>query len=127
MKVKCPVINKITLQQRLAQLVGRSIEINAAGLALEPGKLQSVCGAKFIRVQGELFVPASSTYLRVFGVSRTNRFRRVGLRITFQTSVSFADVQLVQIGRDFLELQDSSKKERTFVPLKGVVGIFSLK
>ncbi|CAM3103468.1 hypothetical protein PASE110613_16730 [Paenibacillus sediminis] len=123
----CPKIQNMTLHQRLTQLVGKSIEINAAGLALEPGILQEVCPKTFIRVQGELFVPRSLNFMKVFRIRKSTKFTRIGVRTTFKSGNLFFDIPLVQIGKDFIELQGKgSFPERFLMPINKVAGFFEI-
>ncbi|MFU1796801.1 hypothetical protein ACM1RC_23265 [Paenibacillus azoreducens] len=118
----------ISLQQRLAQLTGRLAEINGEGLGLEPGKIQRVFKRNFIQVQNELFVPLSLQSIRVFGIKAPASTVRVGLRTTFRTGNAFADIRLVQIGTDFVEVQAKGKfPSRILFPLNKIEGIFPVR
>ncbi|MGN7168213.1 hypothetical protein ACTHSJ_20320 [Paenibacillus cellulositrophicus] len=115
----------ITLQERLAKFTGHLVEINGAGLGLEPGRLQHVYKSSFIRVQGELFVPLSLQTIRVFDVKQPAVFRRVGIRTVFQSGKAFSNMKLVLIGSDFIEVQAKGKSpSRILFPLNQVEGIF---
>jgi len=123
---KYPKKLPIKLQERLHRYAGRSVGIHAEGLSLEPGKLTKVFKT-FIIVQGERFVPRSTNYIQVFDVPRSAAFYRVGVRTTFDASGIFDDVQLVLIGKDFIELQTGDESnDRYLLPLNKVVGLFGL-
>ncbi|MGM1048219.1 hypothetical protein SAMN05661091_4701 [Paenibacillus uliginis N3/975] len=115
----------ITLQQRLATLKGHLVEINAPNTGLEPGRLEFVYKANFIRVQGELFVPASLNSIRVFDIKPPRRSALVGVRTTFPSGSAFNRIRLVRIGSDFIELQGKGKNpSRILFPLNKVEGIY---
>ncbi|KKO54239.1 hypothetical protein [Paenibacillus sp. DMB20] len=118
----------ITLQQRLAALKGRLVEINAPHTGLEPGRLEIVYKHNFIRVQGELFVPASLNSIRVFDTKPVEKGIRVGVRTTFASGSSFDRMRLVRIGSDFIEVQGKGKHpSRILFPLNKVEGIYRVK
>ncbi len=126
--MKCPIVRKQTLQQRLVCLTGRNVEIQARELSLEPGKLQKVCRKLWIRVQNELFVPTSLYSIRVPGIGRRGTYRRVGVRTAFDAQGAYDDVYLVQTGKDFIELQTNpTSGSRILLPLRQVVGIYSIQ
>lgn len=115
----------ITLQQRLAELKGHLVEINAPNTGLEPGRLEFVCKVNFIRVQGELFVPLSLNSIRVFDIKPSRRSKLVGVRTTFPSGRAFNRIRLVRIGSDFIELQGKGRNpSRILFPLNKVEGIF---
>ncbi|GAB6929247.1 hypothetical protein JCM10914A_32300 [Paenibacillus sp. JCM 10914] len=119
---------KITLQQRLALLTGHLAEINAPNSGLEPGRIQRVFPNRFIKVQGELFVPLSLNSIRVFNVSPPRRSIPVGIRTTFPTGGAFNRIRIVRIGTDFIELLGKDKnRSRILLPLNKVEGIFPIK
>lgn len=122
-----PYLKKISLQQRLAQLTGRLVEINAARLALEPGRLQRVFKNNFIQVQQELFVPTSLNSIRIFGISLPPSSILIGLRTTFPSGNAFNQLKLVQIGLDFIEVQTKGKNpSRILLPLNKIEGLFRI-
>lgn len=115
----------VTLQQRLAGLKGHLVEINAPNTGLEPGRLEFVYKSNFIKVQGELFVPASLNSIRVFDIKPPRRSIMVGVRTTFPSGSAFNRIRLVTIGSDFIELQGKGKNpSRILFPLNKVEGIF---
>jgi hypothetical protein len=120
-------IRTITLQQRLAQLVGRRIQIEAENLSLEPGLLQRVFRRSFIRVTGELFVPLTLNRIIVFNVPLASRTAKVSVTTTFGGSRT--NVPLVAVGADFIELQGqgaSRQRQRILIPINKVIRISGL-
>ncbi|ANY72497.1 hypothetical protein BBD41_07800 [Paenibacillus ihbetae] len=122
------LMQNISLQQRLASLVGHLAEINGPNMGLEPGRLQRVLKNPLIVVKGELFVPASLESIRVFDVKPPKRTIRVGVRTTFSTGSAFNRIRLVRIGTDFIELLAKDKnRSRILLPLNKVEGIYQVK
>lgn len=113
---------KLSLQQRLAQLVGKRVEITAKDLSLEPGLLQKVFRQNFIRVTGELFVPLSLNTMTFFNLRRSTRFKKVGITTSFDNP--FTQVELVRIGKDYVEIQLPKSNRRILIPLNKVIRIF---
>ncbi|HEY2491620.1 MAG TPA: hypothetical protein VGI33_01615 [Paenibacillus sp.] len=123
-----PHHKKISLQQRLAQLTGHLVEINAARLGLEPGRLQKVFKKNFIQVQQELFVASSLNSVRVFDIPPPRNSILIGLRTTFPSGSAFNQMKLVQIGLDFIEVQAKGKTpSRILFPLNKIEGIFRIR
>ncbi|MGF7047041.1 hypothetical protein J2T13_001543 [Paenibacillus sp. DS2015] len=126
--LKSPFHTKISLQERLSQLTGHLVEINAARLGLEPGRLQKVYKRNFIQVQQELFVATSLNSIRVFDISEPRRSLLIGIRTTFPSGNAFNQMKLVQIGLNFIEVQAKGKKypSRILFPLNKIEGIFRI-
>lgn len=122
-----PRQSPITMQQRLRRWVGKNVTIRANNLSLEPGKMTRVFPTTFIVVQGERFVPLSLNFIIVHQVAKAKVFTRAGVRTTFDAEGLFDDIQLVKIGKDFIELQrEGEARDRYLIPLNKVEGIFKV-
>ena len=106
----------LTLQQRLRQLLGRNVSIEAEGFASEAGRLNAVT-RNLIRVQQVFFVPQAVNRINVFNLP-TNVGRRIQILSTFSGG-QIIPARLVALGRDFVEINVNG--QRTLIPLNKVI------
>jgi hypothetical protein len=113
----------MTLIQRLAKHVGRTLAIEANGFSSEAGLLQAVC-KPFIKVTGQFFVPRACNQIVLFDSAVKPNLPHVSVRVDFEP-FTISDAELVRIGLDFVELVDLGGPEprHVLIPLKKTVSI----
>lgn len=116
--VRVKQTSSLTLQQRLRQLIGRNISIEAEGFASEAGRLNAVT-RNLIRVMQVYFVPQAVNRINVFNLP-TNVGRRINILTTFSGG-QIIPVRLVALGRDYVEINVNG--QRTLIPLNKVISL----
>lgn len=111
----------LTLKKRLADHVKFSVRIEAEGFSSEAGVLQSV-GRRFMKVNGQYFVPESVNAIILIGAPPTVRKSPILVRSSFEGVFA---ARLVRVGLDYVELLTDSEDDPVWslIPLNKIISL----
>ncbi|CAG7653452.1 hypothetical protein PAECIP111802_05486 [Paenibacillus allorhizosphaerae] len=116
--------SRMNLMARLATHLHREVALQAEGFESEPGVLQKV-GKRFIRVNGQFFVPATMQEIVLLDNAAKGKGTQLYVRTTYGRQFQ---AKLVRSGVDFVELVVSRQEEEeeellVLIPLNKIIGL----